>query len=84
MTYKWKLLFMGIGFIAGLGAGSFFSRRPAFVRDAATTVLSYGISAKRKVETISELAKENISDLIAESDLKAQARQGKKTDLTLS
>ncbi|MDR2200094.1 MAG: hypothetical protein LBR53_11710 [Deltaproteobacteria bacterium] len=78
MTYKWKLLFAGLGFIAGIGAASFFARRPAFVRNAASTLLSYGIAAKRELETVTELAKENISDLVAEAELKADDRQKEK------
>jgi hypothetical protein len=73
--FKWKLITFGLGLAAGVAATGFFTKRPAFVREAATTVLSYGIAAKRKVETLAELAKENISDLVAESDQKAQDRQ---------
>ena len=72
---KWKIIAFWLGLVAGAAASSFFSKRPAFVRNAATTVLSYGITAKRKVETLAELAKENITDLVAESDQKAQDRQ---------
>jgi hypothetical protein len=75
---KWKLIAFGIGVLAGAAATSFFTKRPTFVRETATTVLSYGIAAKRKVETLAELAKENITDLVAESDQKAQDRQAQK------
>ncbi|MDR2405482.1 MAG: hypothetical protein LBE27_03830 [Deltaproteobacteria bacterium] len=74
---KWKIITFGIGLVAGAITTSFFTKRPTFVRDTATTVLSYGITAKRKVETLAELAKENITDLVAESDQKAQDRQVK-------
>ena len=74
---KWKLITFGLGLLAGAAAPRFFTKRPSFVRNAATTVLSYGITAKRKVETLAELAKENITDLVAESDQKAQDRQAK-------
>jgi gas vesicle protein len=74
---KWKIIAFGIGALAGAAATSFFTKRPTFVRDTATTALSYGITAKRKIETLAELAKENITDLVAESDQKAQDRQVK-------
>jgi hypothetical protein len=75
--FKWKLIFMGIGLVAGVASSSLFSKRPAIVRDTATTVISYGLSAKRKIDRVAALAKENIGDLVAESDQKAQERQPK-------
>jgi hypothetical protein len=75
MLSKWKIITFGLGVLAGAAATSFFTKHPSFVRNSATTVLSYGIAAKRKVETLAELAKENITDLVAESDQKAQNRQ---------
>ncbi|MDR2338998.1 MAG: hypothetical protein LBF40_02530 [Deltaproteobacteria bacterium] len=74
---KWKIITFGVGLVVGAVATSFFTKRPAFVRDTATTLLSYGITAKRKVETLAEQTKENITDLVAESDQKAQDRQAK-------
>jgi hypothetical protein len=72
---KWKILYFGLGFVAGLGAASFFGSRKGIVRSAASTVLSYGLNAKRKIEAFALKGKENISDLVAESEDKANVRR---------
>ncbi|MDR2352010.1 MAG: hypothetical protein LBF22_02405 [Deltaproteobacteria bacterium] len=71
---KWKLVLLGIGFVAGLGSASLLGSRKGLVRGAASTLLSYGMDAKRKVEIMAEKGKESISDLVAESEEKTRQR----------
>jgi hypothetical protein len=72
---KLKIMYFGLGFLAGLGAVSFFTRRPVFIRDAASTVLSYGIAAKKRIESAAMMAKESLEDLTAESAAKCDKRK---------
>ena len=75
MLTKWKLIFYGLGILTGAGAMSLLNKRPAPIYNAATTIGSYGIAAKRKLETLAEFTKEGITDFMAESDFKYQKRQ---------
>ena len=72
---KWKLIIFGLGVLTGVGAMGVIAKHPSVLRSAATTVGSYGISAKRRLESLAERTKESITDLIAESDYKSQQRQ---------
>jgi hypothetical protein len=74
---KWKVLYFGLGFAAGLGVSSLFSEK-GIARSVATKVLSYGLAAKRKIETLAELGKESVGDLVAEADAERLARAEKK------
>jgi SRSO17 transposase len=75
MFSKWKLIIYGLGIVTGIGATSLLNKRPAFLYNAATTIGSYGIATKRKLETIAGLTKEGVTDFLAESDYKYQERQ---------
>ncbi|MDR1165278.1 MAG: DUF1490 family protein [Deltaproteobacteria bacterium] len=77
---KWKWIMLGVGFVAGTVITTLVSGKPSPLRVGATTLLSHGIAAKRKVETLAEIAKENISDIVAEADQKAQDRQSAPAD----
>jgi hypothetical protein len=72
---KLKWISLGIGFAAGALVTTLVSGKPSLLRTGTTALLSRGISAKRKVETLVEVAKENITDIVAEADQKAQDRQ---------
>ena len=72
---KLKWISLGIGFVAGALVTTLVSGRPSLLKTGTTALVSRGISAKRKVENLVEVAKENISDLVAEADQKAQERQ---------
>ncbi|MDR2405647.1 MAG: hypothetical protein LBE27_04690 [Deltaproteobacteria bacterium] len=74
---KWKLIYFGLGFVAGLGAASFFGNRNGVVRNAASSVLSYGMTAKRKFENAAKKAKDDIIDLASESEEKTNKRLAK-------
>lgn len=67
---KWKWLSFGIGVLVGAVGASIVSSRPSFIRDSASTALSHGITVKRKVQSLAEAAKENLSDLVAEAEQK--------------
>jgi hypothetical protein len=75
---KWKWIYLGVGVLVGALGTALVSGRPSPLRTGATTLLSHGISAKRKIETLAEVAKENVSDIVAEADQKAQDRQAAK------
>jgi hypothetical protein len=79
MWNKWKWISFGAGVLAGVVVTSLTSGRPSYLRSGATVALSHGITAKRKVEAMVETAKENISDIVAEADQKAQDRQARKS-----
>ncbi|MDR2459584.1 MAG: hypothetical protein LBE38_02190 [Deltaproteobacteria bacterium] len=72
---KWKYLYFGLGFAAGLSAASLFSGKPSMIRNAATSVVSYGLSLKHKIEKAAELMKEGVGDLVAESEEKREERE---------
>ncbi|MDR1041907.1 MAG: hypothetical protein LBR80_17430 [Deltaproteobacteria bacterium] len=78
MWNKWKWISFGAGILAGALVTTLTSGRPSYLKSGATTVLSHGITAKRKVEALVETAKENIGDIVAEADQKAQDRQAQK------
>jgi hypothetical protein len=78
MWNKWKWISFGVGVVAGAALATLVSGRPSYLKAGTTAVLSHGITAKRKVESLVETAKENISDIVAEADQKAQDRQAKK------
>ncbi|MDR2339701.1 MAG: hypothetical protein LBF40_06185 [Deltaproteobacteria bacterium] len=75
---KWNYIFFGLGFLAGIGATAVLKGRGGFLRDKASSAMSYGIGAKRKIESIAGIAKENMADLLAESDEKERLRQKSK------
>ncbi|MDR0356300.1 MAG: hypothetical protein LBJ64_11310 [Deltaproteobacteria bacterium] len=72
MFSQWKWLSFGIGVLAGAIGATIISSRPSYIKDGATTVLSHGITAKRKLQSMAGAAKENIEDLVAEAGQKAQ------------
>jgi gas vesicle protein len=78
MWNKWKWISFGVGALVGAAVTTLTSGRPSYLRSGATAALSHGITAKRKVEALVGTAKENISDIVAEADQKAQDRQAKK------
>ncbi|MDR1037251.1 MAG: DUF1490 family protein [Deltaproteobacteria bacterium] len=78
MWNKWRWISFGVGVLAGAAVTALTSGRPSYLKSGATAVLSHGITAKRKVEAIVETARENIGDIVAEADQKAQDRQAKK------
>ncbi|MDR1607410.1 MAG: hypothetical protein LBT38_03270 [Deltaproteobacteria bacterium] len=75
MFQNWKWLSFGIGLLVGAVGASLVSSRPTFIRDGASTVLSHGIHAKRKVQGWAAAGRENLEDLVAEADQKLQDRQ---------
>jgi hypothetical protein len=76
---KIKWISFGIGALAGIVASTLVSGRPSLLRTGTTSVISHGITAKRKIETLVGVAKENLTDLVAEADQKAQDRQSKSS-----
>ena len=72
--YGWRIAMFGLGVLVGAVGAAVFSGRPSRVKDGASTVLSHGLAAKRKVHSIMETARENIDDLVAEADQKLQDR----------
>ncbi|MDR2460223.1 MAG: DUF1490 family protein [Deltaproteobacteria bacterium] len=76
---KIKWIFLGIGVVVGAITTTLVSGRPSPLRSGVTEAISYGITAKRKVESALEKGKENVSDIIAEADQKAQDRQTEPT-----
>ena len=65
----------GLGVLVGAVGVAAFSGRPSRVKEGASTILSHGLAAKRKAQSVVETARENIEDLVAEADQKLQARQ---------
>ncbi|MDR3205057.1 MAG: hypothetical protein LBV23_10015 [Deltaproteobacteria bacterium] len=72
---QWKWLAFGIGVVVGAIGATVVASRPSYIKDGATSVLSYGLTAKRKVQGALSAAKENVEDLVAEADQKAQNRE---------
>jgi hypothetical protein len=72
---KLKWISLGIGFAAGALVATLVSGRPSFLRTGVTAVLGRGLAAKRSVETLLEVGKENLTDIVAEADQQAQDRQ---------
>ncbi|MDR0549815.1 MAG: hypothetical protein LBI10_10465 [Deltaproteobacteria bacterium] len=75
MFQNWKWISFGIGVLVGAVGASLVSSRPTFIRDGASTVLSHGIHAKRKIQGLAAAGRENLEDLVAEADQKLQDRQ---------
>jgi hypothetical protein len=78
MFSKWKWLSFGIGVVVGAIGATVISSRPSYIKDGATTVLSHGLVAKRKLQALAGSAKENLEDLVAEADQKVQDRANAK------
>jgi hypothetical protein len=78
MLSKWKWIAFGVGVVVGAISATVVASRPSYLKDGATTLLSHGISAKRKLQTVAGAAKENLEDLVAEADQKVQDRQNAK------
>jgi hypothetical protein len=78
MLSKWKWLSFGIGVIVGAIGATVVASRPSYIKDGATTILSHGITAKRKLQALGGATKENLEDLVAEADQKAQDRANAK------
>jgi hypothetical protein len=77
---KWKWLAFGVGVLVGAIGATVISSRPSYIKDGATTVLSHGLTAKRKLQSLAGAAKENLEDLVAEADQKVQDRQNAKNE----
>jgi hypothetical protein len=73
--FKW--LAFGIGVVVGAIGATVVASRPSYVKDGATTLLSYGLQGKRKLQSAAGVAKENLEDLVAEADQKVQDRENK-------
>lgn len=73
--YKWRIAMFALGALVGAVGAAAFSGRPSPIRSGASTVLSHGLAAKRKAQSLVETAKENVEDLVAEADQKLQDRQ---------
>jgi len=73
--YGWRIAMFGLGVLVGAVGFAAFSGRPSRIKDGTSTVLSHGLAAKRKAQSIMETARENIDDLVAEADQKLQDRQ---------
>jgi hypothetical protein len=73
--FKW--LAFGIGVVVGAIGATVVASRPSYVKDGATTLLSYGLQGKRKLQAAAGVAKENLEDLVAEADQKVQDRETK-------
>ncbi|MDR1051089.1 MAG: hypothetical protein LBP95_08430 [Deltaproteobacteria bacterium] len=80
MFNQWKWLSFGIGVVVGAVGATVIASRPSYIKDGATTVLSHGLTAKRKLQAIAGSAKENLEDLVAEADQKAQDRANAKAE----
>ncbi|MDR0622154.1 MAG: hypothetical protein LBJ61_09805 [Deltaproteobacteria bacterium] len=78
MLNKWKWISFGIGVVVGAIGATVVSSRPSYIKDGATTILSHGITAKRKLQALGSSAKENLEDLVAEADQKVQDRANAK------
>ncbi|MDR2442248.1 MAG: hypothetical protein LBE31_01850 [Deltaproteobacteria bacterium] len=74
---RFKWLAFGIGVVVGAIGATVISSRPSYIKDGATTLLSYGIQGKRKLQSAAGVAKENLEDLVAEADQKVQDRDNK-------
>ena len=78
MTFtQFKWLAFGIGVVVGAIGATVVASRPSYIKDGATTLLSYGIQGKRKIQSAAGVAKENIEDLVAAADQKVQDRENK-------
>jgi hypothetical protein len=72
---KWNILFFSMGFAAGMAVGGFLKRRDGgIVRGAASSVIRYGVSAKRRVDEIASKTREVVNGIMEESDRKARVR----------
>jgi hypothetical protein len=78
MWNKWKWISFGAGVLIGAAVTTLTSGRPSYLRAGATAALSHGITAKRRIEALVGTAKENISDIVAEADQRAEDRQARK------
>jgi hypothetical protein len=79
MLSKWKWISFGVGVVVGAIGATVVSSRPSYIKDWSTTVLSHGLTAKRKLQAVAGSAKENLEDLVAEADQKTQDRANAKT-----
>ena len=77
--YGWRIAMFGLGVLVGAVGCAAFAGRPSRIKDGTSTVLSHGLAAKRKAQSLMETAKENIDDLVAEADQKLQDRQAAAT-----
>ena len=78
MTFaQFKWLAFGIGVVVGAIGATVVASRPSYIKDGASTLLSYGIQGKRKIQSAAGVAKENLEDLVAEADQKIQDRENK-------
>ena len=78
MTFsQFKWLAFGIGVVVGAIGATVLASRPSYIKDGASTILSYGIQGKRKIQSAAGVAKENLEDLVAEADQKVQDRENK-------
>jgi hypothetical protein len=73
--FKW--LAFGLGVVVGAIGATVVASRPSYIKDGATTLLSYGIQGKRKIQSAAGVAKENIEDLVNAADQKVQDRENK-------
>lgn len=78
-TYGWKVAMFGLGVLVGAVGHAAMTGRPSRIKEGTTTILSHGIAAKRKAQSIVETAKENLEDLVAEADQKLADRQAAAT-----
>jgi hypothetical protein len=78
---KLKWISLGIGFAAGALVATLVSGRPSFIRTGVTAVLGKGLTAKRSVESLLEVGKENLTDLVAEADQKAKDSQAAESSV---
>ena len=78
MTFaQFKWLAFGIGVVVGAIGATVVASRPSYIKDGASTLLSYGIQGKRKIQSAAGVAKENLEDLVDEADQKIQDRENK-------
>ncbi|MDR1656346.1 MAG: hypothetical protein LBT47_02160 [Deltaproteobacteria bacterium] len=74
---KFKWLAFGIGVVVGAIGATVIASRPSYIKEGTTTLLSYGLQGKRKLQSAAGVAKENLEDLVAEADQKVQDRKNK-------
>ena len=78
MTFaQFKWVAFGIGVVVGAIGATVVASRPSYIKDGASTLLSYGSQGKRKIQSAAGGAKENLEDLVAEADQKIQDRENK-------
>ena len=78
MTFaQFKWLAFGIGVVVGAIGATVVASRPSYIKDGASTLLSYGIQGKRKIQSAAGVAKDNLEDLVADADQKIQDRENK-------